>query len=247
MTKKHTFEARCINFEEILAEASLSRMLTVVKRQSMTQEAHRRTDPSYKGNEDYSDEKKEFCPAYYGQFTEWFAEKFLNYYGHKFNIAGVEMIDSVGSSEDDLGTDGRGITMKEGKHHSISSITFKEGSKVHIQVKGSLNPTKEHKANDGSRLPNFIMNAATNAIVSGHAYDQRYMLFTTAAGVHYKLNQMSNGILEVINYKKIKKLVDKDIAFLNSMRKVVGLEALPYPEVRMDPEAEWNTSTSVDL
>lgn len=237
---KHTFEGRCLDFAAILSKPSLAHMLSAVKKQAHTHEAHQRTDPTYKANEDYPDSPPEFCPAYYGGFTEWFAEKFLNYYGHKFNIAGVEMVDVVGSAEDDLGTDGRGVTMKDTKHHAISSITPVAGAKVHIQVKGSLNPTKEHKANDGSRLPNFIMNATTNSIVNGRAYRERYLLFTTAAGIHYKLKQMSNDILEVVNFQRIKKTMDGDIAFLNSMRKAVKLKTLPFADVPMDAEAEWN-------
>lgn len=245
---KHTFENRCIDFEPLLAKTSLAGILKVAKKQAHTKEAHERTDPTYKTADDYTDAEPGFCPAYYGEFTEWFAAHFLNHYGFRFNMHGVEMIDSVGSVEEDLGTDGRGLTIKDQRHASISAITHTPGSTVHIQVKGSLNPTKEHKANDGSRLPNFIMNAVTNSIVAGHAYQDRYVLFTTGAGIHYVLEKMSNNILEVINYKKIKKLMDGDTVFLNVMRKSVGLDPLPYEPLKMDAEAQWNVDHAlVDL
>lgn len=152
--KQHVFTARCIDFEPILKEANLKKMLKVVFEQSKTEEARKRVD--FTNYKDY--DVDEFCPIYFGMFVEWLAWHFLNHYGHVFNIQGLEMTSSIGSSEKDYGVDGRGLCIKDQLLTSTGRKSV-NGSPVYVQVKGTMNSNKEYQANDGSRLPNFATNA----------------------------------------------------------------------------------------
>ena len=242
MTTKHIFENVCLDFSPILAEPSIRKMLTVVKKQAKTEEAKRRTDFAH--YKEYGDD--EWSPTYFGLFVEWFAEHYLNHFGHKYNIHRVQMLNHEESSEQDWGVDGVGFTMKERKHSNIRSIFSKSGSPVYIQVKGTLNSQKEFKANDGSRLTNFISHAVTSAIVEGQAYQARCILFTTGKGIYYTLDKMTNGIIEVISINQIKKMTDGNVQFLDVLRKQVGIEPYPMSPGTLDPEAEYHFN-NVDL
>jgi hypothetical protein len=230
--KTHIFVKHCIDFESILLESNLDKMLKVVFKQSKTEEARLRVD--FANYKDYDTD--EWCPAYFGMFGEWLCWHFLNHYGHLFNIEAVEMGDSIDSSVEDYGTDGEGRSVKD----QLMKTTFRKavkGSPVYIQVKATMNKTKEYKPNDGSRLPNFGMNAMSSAIRAGQAYQGRYIVFTTGAGLHYALDKMSNGMLEVVGYKKIKALMNDDTVFLNRLRTSVGLAEYPVTLSTIDPES----------
>jgi len=233
MIRQHIFTHRCIDFEPILEEANLKKMLKVVFAQSKTEAARQRVDFAH--YKDY--DADEFCPIYFGMFTEWLAWHFLNHYGHVFNIQNLDMTASVGSSEKDYGIDGRGLSSKTQllKNTGRKSVV---GSPVFVQVKGTMNSTKEYTANDGSRLPNFATNAMSEAIRGGHAYQARYILFTTGLGIHFSLDEMTNHMFEIINFKKIKFLMDKDMVFLNRLRTSVNLPEFPVNLASKDPEAQ---------
>lgn len=232
--KQHIFTARCIDFEPILADASIKKMLKVVFTQSKTEEARKRVD--FANYKDYDTD--EFCPIYFGMFAEWLAWHFLNHYGHVFNVQGVEMTASIGSSEKDYGIDGRGLCVKD---QLLTSTGRKctNGSPVYVQVKGTMNSNKEYQANDGSRLTNFATNSMSDAIRAGYAYQARYILFTTGKGIHFSLDEMTNKMFEIINFKIIKRLMDKDIDFLNRLRISVGLTPFPLTLSTIDPEAQF--------
>lgn len=233
------FQNICIDFDTILEQTSLTKMMKVVKEQAKTVEAKKRIDVgNYK---DY--DKDDWNPMYVGLFTEWLCEKFLNYFGQQFNIGQVKMIASEYSTEKDLGTDGYGISLMKQRTTGTRTIEVKPGDKVFIQVKGTFNPTKVYTANDGARIHNFGSNAFSSAIKQGLAYNSRYVLFTTGDKLGHVLNEMTNGLIEVINHKKISKLMDDNVFFLNSMREDVGLSPLPIPEPKLDPEAEYNIRT----
>jgi hypothetical protein len=232
--KQHVFTARCVDFEPILAEASIRKMLKVVFEQSKTEEAKKRVD--FANYKDYDTD--EFCPIYFGMFVEWLAWHFLNHYGHVFNIQEVEMTASIGASEKDYGIDGRGLSVKD---QSMNNTGRKcaNGSPVYVQVKGTMNSRKEYQANDGSRLTNFATNAMSDSIRSGYAYQARYLLFTTGQGIHFSLEEMTNKMFEIVNFKVIKRLIDKDTAFLNRMRISVGLTPFLLELSDQDPEAQF--------
>jgi hypothetical protein len=232
--KQHVFTHRCIDFKPILEEANLKKMLKVVFEQSKTEAARKQVDFAH--YKDYDTD--EFCPIYFGMFTEWLAWHFLNHYGHIFNVQGVEMTASIGSSEKDYGIDGRGLCVKDQLLNSTGRKCV-NGSPVYVQVKGTINSNKEYQANDGSRLPNFATNAMSDAIRSGYAYQARYLLFTTGKGIHFSLDEMTNKMFEIINFKIIKRLMDKDTAFLNRLRSSVNLSEFPLEIAAIDPEAQF--------
>lgn len=232
------FKNHCINFEELLKpeliheKHPLGSMLAIAHRQSKTEEAKIRVDlANYKQYESH-----ESCPAYFGLYVEWLAYHFLNHHGSFFNIQNVNMSASEGSTEVDLGIDGIGYCIKEGLDKQ-SRRKYQKGSPVYIQVKGTTNRTKEYSANDGSRLSNFGMNAMATAITSGHAYQARYIIFTTGSGIKYTLNNMSKSLFEVINYEKINALIKSDVTFLNRLRESVGLGIID--QVVSSPDPEW--------
>jgi hypothetical protein len=231
--KNHVFVNHCIDFESILAEPKLDNMLKVAFKQSKTDGAKLRVD--FANYKDYGQDQ--WCPAYFGMFVEWLAWHFFNHYGRLFNVEGCEMTDSVDSSLEDYGTDGRMRSIKDQLFTKTCRKTVK-GSPVYLQVKGTMNKTKEYTPNDGSRLPNFCTNAMSDAIRQGKAYQARYIIFTTGKSVHYSLDKMSNDMLEVVNYKIINGLLKDDYVFLNLLRSSVGLTEFPLDTSALDPEAE---------
>lgn len=237
--RKHLFENYCIDFSSILEEANLGKIMRMVREQAKTKEAKIRVD--FVNYKEYGED--EWAPMYFGLFVEWFAQHFLNYFGYLFNIGNVEMLNVVGSTEEDHGTDGHAITLNDKRHSHIKSIIASRGCPVYIQVKGTLNIKKKFQTNDGSRLPNFLMNALSTAVKNGRAYQARYILFTTGAGLHYRLEKSSNHIMEVIDYKKISKLFNGNVLFLNELRKQVKLPVKEIKSVPIDREAKYNFDT----
>ena len=230
----HKFSEICVDFDAILQEPDIRKMIKIVLKQAKTEEAKKRTDlANYK---DYNE--KEGSPKYFGMFVEWYAQHFLNHFGHVFNIGNVQMAEHAGGTDEDYGIDGMGTTVYT---RTIKGTNRKAeaGAKVYLQVKGTDNHNKEHYANDGSRLPNFTTHAMSSAIKAGTAYKSRYILFTTAKGVYYTLDKMWNGMVEVVAIKEINKLAKGNMVFLNTLRMSVGLPEIEY-SVAMDAEAEYN-------
>jgi hypothetical protein len=236
--KKHIFENICIDFEQILSEPNIKTVLNAVRKQAESEEAIRRTNiASYK---DILKEDSPWSPKYFGLFVEWLAQEFLNFYGGFFNLYDCQMIDSEGSSERDIGIDGTAVATCDRTNAKVKTIKSSLGTPIYIQVKGTLNHRKEFSPNDGSRLPNFYTAAMSRAIQEGHAYKARYLIFTTGAGLHYTLENMSHCIAEVIHFGHIRKFFDDDYLFLNKLRIKVGLEPINIDPVDIDEEAEVN-------
>jgi hypothetical protein len=232
MIPKHVFTNHCVNLDELLQAADLDQMIKIVDRQGKSELAKMRVDfAKYK---DY--EKDKSSSVYFGMFVEWLAGHFLDYFGHMYNVEGVKMHDVEGSSVRDLGVDGVARTMKEAKGNEFIKTRRKpvQGSPVYIQVKGTHNRSKMFQANDGTRLPNFLTHAQMLAMKAQKSYQARYILFTTGAGVHYTLNEMSGDLIEVVPYKEIKHRVDNNVVFLNRMRLEVGLPELPMNDSPVD-------------
>jgi hypothetical protein len=237
---KHIFENYCVDFEPLLSEANFKKMVKAAGKQSTEQEAKVRAD--FLHYKEYG--KKDSCPMYFGLWFEWFSAIFLNHYGQIWNLRDVTMLNEVGSAEEDGGTDGNGFSMIEKKFNQKTRIT-KAGSPCYLQVKATDNPLKEFKTNDGSRLANFMMNAMSTAIATGAAYHARFIVITSGKGLHYKLDNNSNKMMEVINFDQISKLVDGNVAFLNKLRESVGLVALPLPPAELDAEAAFNIALNI--
>lgn len=229
------FQNYCLDWEYVLSDGNIDAMQKRVIEQARTEEAKRRVDlANYKEAYDADD----FAPMYFGSFVEWYAQQFLNHFGHVWHLHTVNMLDSVGGSQSDLGVDGEAHTTKD-YSTKRNLVAPKMNSKVYIQVKGCMNPTKVHSANDGTRLPNFMTNAMSQAIANGEAYQARYVLFTTGEKIHHTLDQMANGLMEVIGIKRIRKLTKGNIHFLNVLREAAGLNALEIPP-QLDAEAIQN-------
>ena len=207
----------------------LSTFVAILKKQSKSESAKMMVD--YANYKDYA--KNESCPLWFGFGVEWLAGHFLEYYGTHFNIHNVQMSEVEDSAAEDLGTDGRANTIRRQPMPKTRRIA-NTNSPVYIQVKGTTHHDKIHAANDGSRLTNFMANAMSDAMKTGHAIDARYVLFTTASGIHYKLAKMTNGYMEVIGFEDIRKRVEGDIPFLNRLRADFGLDPidleLPSPD-----------------
>jgi hypothetical protein len=230
------FQNVCIDFEPVLRSPRLKDMLKAVYEQAHTEEAKRRTDlANYK---DYGADQ--WSPMYLGLFGEWLCEHFMRRYGILWQVQDVVSVSSVGSSEADLGIDAHGTSISDKVLRKNRLVKAECGSPVHIQVKTTMNNNKVFTANDGARLPNFMMHAMATAISTGMAYKTRYILFTTGKGVHHVFDDMSRGLMEVIAYKDIDRLTRGDYEFLNQMRDAVGLGPIKAPVAKMDDEAAWN-------
>lgn len=192
-------------------------------------------NPAYKG--------KQWSPKYFGSAIEFLAECFLEVFGAKFNIMNVKSTDDYDDAMSDGGVDHYAVSMVE-KNIGGTRVA-KPLSPVYIQTKGVLNPRYEFSTNDGARLPNFFMNAQVQALKAGAAYSARYVLFTTGKGLHYKLDQNSGQICEVINYSAIKRLVDNNVVFWNTMREKMGVSIQEYVCYN-DPEAILNRKSNDD-
>ncbi len=235
ITNTHSFNLRCIDFAAILRHTTLDDMLKEVHEQSKSEEAKIRVDvANYK---DYGTDQ--WCPLYFGMFSEWLACHFLNHYGRLWNVQSITMTDSVGSTHEDYGIDGMGFSIDR-KEDKASGRIIVPNSPVYLQVKGTLNPRKEYSPNDGSRLPNFGCNAMATALKTGYAYQSRFLLFTTGKGISYTLDKMFMGLIEVIARKQISKLMDNNAVFLNQMRVSVGLP--PVPIASSAPDSEFVTT-----
>lgn len=191
--------------------------------------------------EDYKDYQSpgSWSPRYFGGAVEFLSECFFKFFGTKYGVQDIRSIEDWESTESDGGVDHIAKSSKV-KTYPESSRQSSIGSPVYIQTKGTLNPTKEYTTNDGARLPNFYMHAHSLALKSGHCYQARFILFTTGKGLHYKLDNNSGNITEVINYQKIKKDVDDNVMFFNMMRECMNVAEQDASFCVPDPEAVIN-------
>ena len=239
--KTHIFSNICINFDELLKEANLDKMLKAAYKQSKTEEAKKRTDVgNYK---DY--DTNEWNPKYFGMFSEWLCWHYLNHFGYEYNIHSTEMTDSVDGNTEDYGIDGVGLSIKRQLLQKTARCA-QANSPVYIQVKGTMNKTKIYLANDGSRIPNFGLNAMSEAIKTGRPQQARYIVFTTGQGSHYTLeDKMANGLFEVIGYNEISKRIKNNTVFLNRLRASVNLAEFPITLAPLDPVSAQILTESV--
>ena len=220
--------------DELLSKADLKHMLKIAEEQSKTSAAK----DSIARDKKFKEE--EWCPAYFGSFVEWLVEHFLRKFGHepKFNITRPLMCAQDGAQYQDYGVDGHAETLKNlPKTNKSRTRDHIAGSRVYIQVKGSVSSRKEHQVNDGSRIANFIGNAATCAILDKCAYTARFVLVTTASGVNHHVNNMANNLLEVIAFDDLSSRINGDVDFLNQMRREIGLPEISTPVCPLDDDA----------
>lgn len=190
--------------------------------------------------DDYNDDGefvgKLKAPRYFGAGFEAFTEVLLDVFGHEFNLAQVQALDSTDADLEDTGYDLTAVSIKRKRYRGIKRQA-ETGSPVYIQVKATFNATKEFMTNDGSRIMNFFANAQGEAGRQGMYYQARYVLVTSGKGLHYKLDKNTQKAIEVLNYTKIGKLVNDNPLFWNAFRARLGLSELAFVS-RKDPEAE---------
>lgn len=177
---------------------------------------------------------EQWSPEYFGAAVEFLAECFFEEFGARFDLEFDFSVEDYDSADVDKGIDHYAKSIRQKRILPTRETRF--GSPVYIQTKGTLNPRKEFKTNDGARLPNFFMAAQAEAMNEGYAYQARYVLFTTGKGLHYKLNENSGKICEVINYNTIRKYVDGNVEFWNTMRRKMSISEQSY-KVEIDVEA----------
>ena len=228
----HSFTKKVVHAEELLSGSTLKDYIKKARKLSATDEAiyvfHAGNYKEYMDNDSWS-------PAYFGGAGELLCETFFEEFGHLFNVADIRSVDDFDNAEIDSGVDHYAVSIKEQKYKKSNRKAIL-GSPVYIQTKFSMNSSKEYTTNDGSRLPNFFMNAQVKALQASQCYQARYIIFTTGKGLHYKLKNNSGDIAEVINFNKIKKLVDNNEIFWNKMRAKCSVKEVPIIG-KMDPEA----------
>lgn len=237
---KHSFFKYCIDPTVFDNCTTLRQFLQQLKKQSNDDDAKVPYREDLKSNQIEDDDLKTIkAPRYFGAGVEALAEVFFETFGlSDYNLGNYLSQDTIEEDLEDTGYDATAVTAKEKKYgKKIPKLAF-QGSPVYVQVKGSLNPTKEHTTNDGSRITNFHNNAQVIARMNGCAYSTRYILFTTSKGLHWKLEQNTCDDIEVVNHQKISKKIDNNIIFWNEFRDKIGL--LPLPIIS-HKDVEWET------
>lgn len=201
----------------------------------------------YKKYEMYNEgDREHWSPGCFGNIVEFLAEVYFREFGSLYNLQY-----DLAAADWDSGRPDKGIDhyARTATPHTINrkkcpiKLKALTGCPVFIQTKGTLNATKLHMTNDGSRITNFLMAAQAEAMVTGQAYTARYILFTTGAGIHYRLDGNSEGVLEIIDNKEIAKHINKNAIFWNKMRTALGLS---IAEIIPDKDLAFDTSVVAD-
>lgn len=229
----HSFSKFCIDKESLVAKETLKGFIDALYKQSNTDEAlipyhDRATTDEY--------DNAITAPKYFGAGGEFLSECFFEVYGADYNLTGIESYNDEEVNRHDGGVDQEARSRKQKIYSKRLNTKAMPNSPVYIQVKTAINPTKIFTTNDGSRIMNFFGNAQALARAQGASYNARYILFTTGAGLHWVLEQNTLNLIEVVNYKDIKKRVDGDRVFWNHMREKLGLSKLALPPPPLDPE-----------
>jgi hypothetical protein len=223
------FQDLCVNWDTLLAQPSLKTMLKTAEQQSKTSDAMLKTNPLKFDPQSIEQD----CPLYFGMAVEWIVYHFLRQYGRRWNISEPRMITNTLNSEKDVGIDCEATTPTGGLDRKVKGQrTAIGGAPVFIQIKGSLNPTKVYKPNDGSRLGNFFAAAQHKAKKQHVAYKARYVVIHTGRELNSWFANFAD--YEEINCKDMATLIDGDYGFLNTMRAAAGLEPLTHPVCEPD-------------
>ena len=233
----HSWFGYCVDPSAYDRCRTLSQFVAALRKQSNTSEARIPYRESVKVEDDEEVRAAIQAPRYFGAGFEAFSETFLTVFDHEFNLAGVRSLDSEEEDQEDTGYDIEAVSAREKVYRGMINKRAQPGSPVFVQVKAALNPTRLFTTNDGSRIMNFYGNAQGVARMTGAAYQARYILITSAAGLHYKLEANTHKDIEVINFNKINKMIRNNPLFWNPFRERLGLGALALNN-RADPEFE---------
>ena len=183
--------------------------------------------------EDYSQFKS---PLYYGAGVEFLAESYFSFFGSDYNLVDIKSVDDWDDKGRDRGSDHMAVSQKK-LDYKTQRVISAPGSPIRIQTKGTLNPMKEHKTNDGSRIMNFVGSAGMEAILTGTAYQTRLLLFTLGKGLHFVLKENTYNKIEVVNNKAISRKIDNNPFFWNHVRDRLGLPKVKIVSPK-DPEGK---------
>lgn len=230
----HSFHKYVVNAKALVKTNTLRGFNKELARQSNTDEAVAKYQVlSGVSEEDYSQFRS---PLYYGGGVEFLAESYFSFFGSDYNLIDLKSVDDWDHPERDRGSDHKAVSQKKMKYKGPNIIT-EPASPVRIQTKGTLNPLKEHKTNDGSRIMNFVASALAEACKSGSAYQTRLILFTLGKGLHYRLEENTYRKIEVVNNKEIARKIDNNPFFWNYVRERFGLSTVKIYTTK-DPEGK---------
>lgn len=239
----HSFGKQAPHRDQLLAKNTLRDFVKTARKLSETKEAIKVYEVgNYKDSIDINGNviSGSWSPHYFGAAVEFLCETYFEVFGAEYNLGNVRSTDSYEDAETDTGVDHYAESLTHKKLKGAQNYRRAEPmSPVYIQTKGTMDPRKEFTTNDGARLPNFYMNAQSQALEEGAAYTARYILFTTGKGLHYKLDANSGGLTEVIAFNDIKKRVDGNTTFWNALRKKAKVSQ-QKTEAPVDPHAALN-------
>lgn len=120
--------------------------------------------------------------------------------------------------KDDIGIDGMGIGI-DGYVTTIQ-IKYRSNNTTHLTA------NKDHLSNFTSASKDIFLSEAMkdNTILNHIDNKKRMLIITTADGLHhFTNNEMFANKVNCIAYKDLRKLVDNNINFWNSFRKLLGV------------------------
>lgn len=229
----HSFGKFCIDKDSLVTKETLKGFIDALLKQSNTEEA---LIPYHDQLPDEDNGKRIKAPRYFGAGGEFLSECFFEVYGSDYNLTGIMSYDDEEIARTDGGVDQYARSRKEKLYANRLNTKASSNSPVYIQVKTVINPNTIFTTNDGSRIMNFYGHAQGLARAEGSSYSARYILFTTGKELHWVLKRNTFNLIEVVNFKDIKKRVDGDRVFWNHVREKFGLPLLDLPAPPMDPE-----------
>lgn len=242
----HSFAKLAPHRAELLQSNKLKDFVKMARKLSETKEGIKAYETGhYKDmlNTDGSVIAGSWSPHYFGGAIEFLAETYFEVFGAEYNMIDVASVEDFDNNGQDTGVDHYAVSLRNQAFGRNSNRAAKAMAPVFIQTKGTLDARKEFKTNDGARLPNFYMNAFSQARKGGHAYSARFILFTTGKGIHYILDDNSGNCTEVVAFKEISKHVDDNVVFWNALRKKAKVKIQKYT-APSDAEAVLNVQTN---
>jgi len=236
----HSWFKYCVDAQPYQKLSSLKDFVGYLKKQSNTEEAlvpYRESTRFADYDEDGEFQGKLKAPRYFGAGIEALAETYFEVFGSEHNLANYSSQDSINADLEDTGYDAVAYTAKKKVYKGKISKIAEPGNRIYVQIKGSLNPIKEFKTNDGSRVMNFYGNSQGHARMIGEGNRARFILFTTAKGLHHKLENNTFKEIEVINFEKIRKKIDNNPFFWSALFEKLGLDKVDIKGPK-DPEFE---------
>lgn len=201
----HRFPDRCLDGGALVVRKTLRTFVKALGEQAKTQAAADAYSepPRAKYRKDRSHGKQGLLsPTYFGEGGEFLRHCYFEFFGRSHNLEGVWSLNaSHGSIPEDLGWDG-------------GAVSIGRGDPIYIQDKTTGKHASRHEMNDGSRVMNFVGSAAMHAIASERdgngtvATNARFILWTTAKGVHRTLERRMHGMVEVVGCERISRDVD---------------------------------------